>query len=251
MYCKNCNKSFDDSNSFCDACGSKLESEVITEEPQPIEPAIIDAIEEEMQSESKLEMERIQPEPQFGAQPAPQSVQSEPGIVQPEPQPEVQPGPYVHQQSDQDYQAMQFASSATPIQTPSEPTEDKKQSKTISFGLWIVITLLNLVPFVVGVFYTIALIIGTIITASNDWSSLVPFGLILPLLALAYIVLLFVWAFGKPKARSLKNYAKATLLMSAIVVVLTLVGVFLAYDALIEIWENIVPLLEQQMQYNY
>ena len=42
--------------------------------------------------------------------------------------------------------------------------------------------------------------------------------------ALFYVILLFIWAFGKPKARSLKNYAKATLLLTLIVIVLVVVG---------------------------
>jgi predicted PurR-regulated permease PerM len=49
--------------------------------------------------------------------------------------------------------------------------------------------------------------------------------------ALFYIILLFVWAFGKPKARSLKNYASATLLMTLLVIILMAVVYFVVRDS--------------------
>ena len=53
--------------------------------------------------------------------------------------------------------------------------------------------------------------------------------------ALFYVILLFVWAFGKPKARSLKNYAKATLLLTLIVILLVVISALLLGDFIMDL----------------
>lgn len=141
----------------------------------------------------------IQPEPQ------PSPIQPAPvGFAPPPPQP--QPQPIV------------------------EPQQNNKQSKTVSFGAWMGILFLNIIPVMFGVFYTLGVIIGSLSALDN----INPIGIAFLAFAVLYIILLFVWAFGKPKARSLKNYAKATLLMSLIVIIIGIVGFFLLRDAVMD-----------------
>ena len=130
------------------------------------------------------------------------------------PQPEYQPAP------PPIYQAPPAA--PTPTYAPQPPQADAvndKQSKTVSFGTWLGILFLNIIPFTFGVIYTIAAILATLLSLDN----LTPASIVFFAFALFYVILLFIWAFGKPKARSLKNYAKATLLLTLIVIVLVVV----------------------------
>ncbi len=128
-------------------------------------------------------------------------------------QPEYQPAPTPIYQ----------APPAAPIYAPAPPQAavvNDKQSKTVSFGTWLGILFLNIIPFSFGVIYTIAAILATLLSLDN----LTPASIVFFAFALFYVILLFIWAFGKPKARSLKNYAKATLLLTLIVIVLVVVG---------------------------
>ncbi|NLE23784.1 MAG: hypothetical protein GX625_00350 [Clostridiaceae bacterium] len=129
------------------------------------------------------------------------------------PQPEYQPAP------PPIYQAPTAAPTYAP-QPPQADAVNDKQSKTVSFGTWLGILFLNIIPFTFGVIYTIAAILATLLNLDN----LTPASIVFFAFALFYVILLFIWAFGKPKARSLKNYAKATLLLTLIVIVLVVVG---------------------------
>lgn len=117
------------------------------------------------------------------------------------------------------YQAPPVAPTYAPAPPQADDVNDK-QSKTVSFGAWLGILVLNIIPFTFGVIYTIAAILATLLSLDN----LTPASIVFFVFALFYVILLFVWAFGKPKARSLKNYAKATLLLSLIMIVLVVVG---------------------------
>lgn len=108
--------------------------------------------------------------------------------------------------------------------------ENQKISKTVSFGTWMGIHFLNIIPFMFGVFYTIAIIISTITTLD----SANPLGIAFLAFAVFYVILLLVWAIGKPKARSLKNYAKATLLMTLIVIILMVILYFVLRDIVMD-----------------
>ena len=140
------------------------------------------------------------------------------------PQPEQQPSPIPT------YQAPPPAPTYTPV-TPQTDVVDEKQSKTVSFGAWLGILFLNIIPFTFGVVYTLAVIIATLLNLDNT----TPVGIAFFAFALFYVILLFVWAFGKPKARSLKNYAKATLLLALIEIVLVVVGGLLLVDYIMDL----------------
>jgi len=156
--------------------------------------------------EKKISAEAFQPET---TQPAVDS------------QPELQPAP----PPSPTYQAPPPAPTYTPA-APQTDAVDDKQSKTVSFGAWLGILFLNIIPFTIGVIYTIVVIVATILSFDDA----TPVGIAFFAFALFYVILLFVWAFGKPKARSLKNYAKATLLLAVIVIILVVIGSLLIGD---------------------
>lgn len=137
-------------------------------------------------------------------------------------QPEYQPTPT--------YQAPPAAPVYAP-QTTQELAVNDKQSKTVSFGAWIGIIFINIIPFTFGVLYTILAIVATLTNLDN----LTPVSIAFFAFALFYIVLLFVWAFGKPKARSLKNYAKATLIMTIIVILIVVISAIVLGDYIMDL----------------
>ncbi|NLB77421.1 MAG: hypothetical protein GX796_00850, partial [Clostridiaceae bacterium] len=116
-------------------------------------------------------------------------------------------------------------------QTTQELATNDKQSKTVSFGAWIGIIFLNIIPFTFGVLYTILAIVATLTSLDN----LTPVSIAFFVFALFYIVLLFIWAFGKPKARSLKNYAKATLIMTIIVILIVVICAIVLGDYIMDL----------------
>ncbi len=123
--------------------------------------------------------------------------------------------------------------------------ENKKTSKTVSFGTWMGIHFLNIIPFSFGVFYTIAIIISTLSTL--DQAN--PLGIAFLAFAVFYVILLLIWAIAKPKARSLKNYAKATLLMTLIVIILMIILYFVLKDVVMD-YINTLP-IDFDMPFQY
>lgn len=192
MYCSNCNKTFTDDLAFCDTCGGRLEKEQVAETVQPVTPTPV--------AQTPV-APPVTPPPAAPAQPTYQYTQAPPtGYTAPS------------------YQA--------PV-----AEENKKISKTVSFGTWMGIHFLNIIPFMFGVIYTIAIIIATLTSLDN----INPLGIAFLAFAVFYVILLLVWAIGKPKARSLKNYAKATLLMTLIVIILIAILYFVLRDMVMDI----------------
>lgn len=109
-----------------------------------------------------------------------------------------------------------------PKPVPAPVHNNAHGNETVSVGAWMGISLLNIIPFIMGFVYTVALIIGAV----RDMSNLNAFSIVLLAASLLYIILLLVWAFGQPKKRSLKNYAKATLILALIVAVILTIGYF-------------------------
>ncbi len=125
---------------------------------------------------------------------------------------------------------------AAPTYPSQAPVVNNKQSKTVSVGAWIGILFLNIIPFIFGVIYTLAVIVSTLLNLDN----ITPVTIAFLAFAVFYIILLFVWAFGNPKARSLKNFAKATLIMTVLIVLLVIISYFTLGDSINEM----VPQLE-------
>lgn len=144
------------------------------------------------------------------------------------------------------YQYTQTPPPAAPVyQAPAAAEENKKISKTVSFGTWMGIHFLNIIPFMFSVLYTVLVIISTPTAISNSN----PLGLVILALTVLYVILLLIWAIGKPKARSLKNYAKATLLMALIVIVIMAILFFVVRDMVMDIIENIPKDFELPFDY--
>ncbi|MGI6621968.1 MAG: zinc ribbon domain-containing protein [Acetivibrionales bacterium] len=198
MYCSNCNKTFTDEFAFCDNCGAKLEKEQVAENVQPTDPT-------------------------------PDTPQVTPPPVTPPP---VTPPPVPPSQAT--YQYTQAPPAAHSYQAPVAE-ENKKTSKTVSFGTWMGIHFLNIIPFILSVIYTISVILSTPAALKNAN----PLGLAILAFSVFYVILLLIWAIGKPKARSLKNYAKATLLMTLIVIILVVILVFALRNMLTDVIEQI------------
>ena len=108
-----------------------------------------------------------------------------------QPQPQTQPPQYqppTYQQTTPPQYQQPF------YQQPFVP-QSQHDDEHVSMGGWIGIFCLGLIPFV-------------------GW--------------LVYIIMLFVWAFGDTKKKTLKNFSKAILLFYAIILGLTFVGVIIA-----------------------
>lgn len=238
MYCKNCDQSFSDEHIFCNNCGAKLENIDAAAEAQmettTLDDAMADAVSEPQpvaEQEAKVEttpepvlQPEAQPEPKVESKPEPQS--------ELETKMESKPQYTIPQANATD--SKNTAQSSQPVAFPAaEPNVDKKQSKTVSFFTWLCIILINIVPFTAGVIYTITAIIIPFFNLNDITIE----GLILPALSLIYVVLLFVWAFGKPKARSLKNYSKATLIVGGIIVVFAFIAFLVLREAIFEFIE--------------
>lgn len=131
------------------------------------------------------------------------------------------------------YQYTQTPPPAAPVYQSPAAEENKKISKTVSFGTWMGIHFLN-ISFMFSVLYSVIVIIGI----PNAISNPDPIGLVILALTVLYVILLLVWAIGKPKARSLKNYAKATLLMALIVIVIMVILLFVVREKVMDIIEN-------------
>lgn len=200
MYCSNCNKTFTDEFAFCDNCGAKLEKEQVAENVQPTDPT-------------------------------PDTPQVTPPPVTPPP---VTPPPVPPSQAT--YQYTQAPPAAHSYQAPVAE-ENKKTSKTVSFGTWMGIHFLNIIPFMFSVIITISIIVLNIYSLIQN--EINPLGIAFLTFAAIYVILLLVWAIGKPKARSLKNYAKATLLMTLIVIILVVILVFALRNMLTDVIEQI------------
>lgn len=195
MYCPNCNKTYTDEFAFCENCGTKLEKEQVAEQVQ--QPA--DPIPETPQ----VAPTPIAPPPPASSQATYQSTMTPPPVAQ---------------------------SNQAPV-----AEENDKLSKTVSFGTWMGIHFLNIVPFIFGVIYTFAILFSTPVALQK--ADPVTIGFLA--FTVFYVILLLVWAIGKPKARSLKNYAKATLLMTLIVIVLVIIMVFVVRDRINEVIDQL------------
>ncbi len=100
-------------------------------------------------------------------------------------------------------------------------------------------SILNVIPFFLGLVYAVTLVVISVENTENI--STVGFVL-LAFLAL-YIILLFVWALGKPKKRSLKTYAASTLVMTLVLAVIILF-LYMAYrEYITDILDNLGDLL--------
>lgn len=154
-------------------------------------------------------------------------------IVTPQPsapyQPENQSNPTPNPTPTYQAPAVPPTYAPQPHQTGITEQPNKKLSKTVSFGTWIGIIFLNIIPFIFSVIITLSIIISNIYMLRLK--IIEPVYIALLAFALFYIILLFVWAFGKPKARSLKNYASATLLMTLLVIILMAVVYFVVRDS--------------------
>lgn len=231
MYCKNCDQSFSDEHVFCNNCGAKLEDiDAATEallENNTEDNAVADA-NTEPQPAAEQEAAETRPEPVLQPESQPES--------QPQPVPKTEPKPentIPQAVAPEDFKST--AQSTQPVAVSSEPVVDKKQSKTVSFITWLIIIIINIIPFTAGVIYTV----GSLVSPFFNLDNITVEGLILPALSLIYVVMLFLWAFGKPKARSLKNYSKATLIMAGIIIVVGFVIFLLLRDYILDIIENL------------
>lgn len=210
MYCKNCDQSFSDEQVFCTNCGNELEDiDAATEEQ--LETTTPDAT---------LEGTKDTTEPTAGPE-------AEEIVLEATEEPVLQADKVVHSSN--------AAQSAQPVAFTTEDKVDKKQSKTVSVWTWIFIIILNIVPFSVGVIYLITSIVMPFFNLDNITVG----GLILPALSLIFTILLFVWAFGKPKARSLKNYSIATLIIGGIIVVIAFILFLVLREYILLIIEQI------------
>jgi amino acid transporter len=173
---------------------------------------------------SKLEKEQVA-EPIKPADPIPQAPQVAPTPIAPPPQ----------ASSQATYQATMTPPPVAQSYQAPVAEENSKLSKTVSFGTWMGIHFLNIIPFIFSVIYTFAILFSTP-TAIQQAQ---PVGLALLAFSVFYVILLLVWAIGKPKARSLKNYAKATLLMTLIVIVLVIIIVFAVRNMLTDLMDQL------------
>ena len=113
------------------------------------------------------------------------------------------------------------------------------KNDTVSFGTWFGIFVLGIVPFFIGLVVVLAILVGNILSfiyGTLDLSS--PLPIIFFVLTLVYFILLLVWAFGGSKKRSLKNYARATLLMSVILIILGIIAYFVLNQYITDILSN-------------
>lgn len=81
-----------------------------------------------------------------------------------------------------------------------------------------IINILNIVPFSFS-FLFIVTVFGRNIYLFSE-GIIDPLSIALMVLAAAYIILIIVWAIGRPKAQSLKNYALAVILTALITVII-------------------------------
>lgn len=117
------------------------------------------------------------------------------------------------------------ASAPTPV-APYRP-EPPKSKETVSFWTWFFMNILNVIPFSIGLIYTVMLIY----TGVQNLESLNTFSIVLISFAVLYVVLMIVFALINPKKRSLKTFAAANIIMSLIVVILLVAAYFLFKDA--------------------
>lgn len=162
------------------------------------------------------------PQPQDEPAPQPQP--------QPQPTPQAQQAP-VFQQPPAYNPQPQYATQAA--------ANAPKSDETVSFWTWFGLSILNVIPFFLGLVYVVALV--AISVGNTENISTVGFVL-LAFLAL-YIILLFVWAFGKPKKRSLKTYAASTLVMTFVLAVVTLFLYMTFREHITDILDNLGDLL--------
>jgi len=187
MYCLNCGKSLSDEFLFCDNCGARLEKETIMEPEQPAGSAPVTPAEipQEAGCEGPTD---DQQETACETIPAFQQMESQPSEHS--------------QQVDQD----------------PEEADGKKACKTVSSLTWMIINILNIVPFSFS-FLFIVTVFGRNIYLFSE-GIIDPLSIALMVLAAAYIILIIVWAIGRPKAQSLKNYALAVILTALITVII-------------------------------
>lgn len=219
MYCLNCGSQMAEGSKFCISCGSKYEkSEPVQETAAQEAAASVEstAVVEEI-AETAPQPAAPQPVQQTVPQPAaPQPVQqtvSQPAASQPvqqaaqpaqatQPRTEqsafAQPAPKPPVQPVQQQNHMNG-----PQQTVPQPVMPLKPEKVTPLPVWKYI----------GIF----LIMG------------------IPILG---IVMLFVWAFGSSFNRNTKNYARAVLIFSLIMLILTAVGYFTIWSDIQEIMSN-------------
>ena len=114
-----------------------------------------------------------------------------------------------------------------------------QRNETISFGAWFGISVLGIVPFFMGLVMVLVILVGSIlsfIAGTLDLSN--PLSIIFFVLTLLYFILLLIWAFGGSRKRSLKNYARATLLMSVILIVLGIIAYLVLNQYITDILSN-------------
>jgi hypothetical protein len=109
------------------------------------------------------------------------------------------------------------------------PAPQKKEA--VSFGVWFIVSLIGIVPFFFGLVSVLAIVVGTVLTLISGASvEMNPIGLALTALTLLYFLVLLIWALGGARKRTLRSYARATLLVSAILIVLMIAGYFILKD---------------------
>lgn len=133
----------------------------------------------------------------------------------PEPSYQQSPSPSYYYEPSPVYQDPPYYAPVTlPQAAPAAQHE-----QIVSVGAWFGIAFLNVVPFGLSLLYIFMLIKSSIENFDYiNWLTGVFIGL-----TLVYVILLFVWAFGKPKKQSLKNYSIATIVMTLLLVVVYLI----------------------------
>ena len=223
MVCKNCNHEIDNGAMFCTYCGTPVE-QVSEPETQPVENTAA----EEVQQNPYENVQTAQPEVNNVQQATQQTTADSQSQQNPYSSPQygqqftnapnnaygANQGKYGNQYQNynngynQQYNAQyQQTYNAQPV-PPVIPSYGTPETQPVSVGGWIGVMLLSCLP-------------------------------------LINLIMLFVWAFSSSTKKSLKNYARATLIMFLIVAVITVI----ASVVLIACGVNIFSELFNQVNY--
>lgn len=211
MYCPNCGKSLPDQFIFCDSCGTRIEKLIGPEQPAESAVGTQNEIPQESHNETTYE--------------PPRDIHPEPAVTDWSPASPVTPHPATAAQNETPTAQTMTAASPPPstqvflqaqsmqpefdLQADKVPADDRNNSKTVSFLTWMIINILNIIPFSFSLLFIVTIFGRNIYLISEGEFDLL--SIILMVLAAAYIVLILIWAIGSPRARSLKNFALATI----------------------------------------
>ena len=198
MYCLNCGSQMAEGSKFCISCGAKYENNEPVQETAAQEAAV--SVECTAVVEETLDTAA---KPAATQPEAPKPVQQTTQPAQAAQPKTVQPA-FTQPAPKPPVQPVQQQNNMNaPQQAYTQPAMPLKPEKTTPLPVWKYI----------GIF----LIIG------------------IPILG---IVMLFVWAFGSSFNRNTKNYARAFLILTLIMIVLTIVGYFALWSNIQEIYNN-------------